>query len=167
MRAKLFQLAILSASAACAPAAQPARSWDNPVTVVSQLYRDYAWEVVLRDDRSRLTLFDEPREVLARYFDDSLTLLIDRDRICRERTHEVCTINGAPIWDSNDPQAVDLVVVASDSTEVAVSFRRAISTVDSEVVRLAYKMVMTPRGWRVRDIVRHDGGSLVQALNAK
>lgn len=165
MRAKFIPLAIAAASLACAPEAQPVRAPDTPAAVISQLYRDYAWEVVLQPVRSSRTLFDEPREVLVKYFDDSLTVVIERDRACMERTNEVCSVSGVPIWDSSDPQAHDLLVAAIDSVEVEVSFRRLHPLPDGEAVKLSYRMVMTARGWRVRDIVRHDGGSLVKTLS--
>jgi len=139
----------------------------TPVAVVVQLYQDYAWEVVVHNPNSRTGLMDEPLDVLARYFDDRLTQLIVRDRECRVRTREVCNISGLPIWDSNDPEAFDLAVVATkDSTLVAVSFRRRYPESDGTTVRLSYRMVKTARGWRVQDIIRVDGGSLVKSLTA-
>jgi hypothetical protein len=140
---------------------------DRADAIVSQLYADYAWEVVLRDNDARTALLDEPRSVLSKYFDDSLVQLIVRDAECRKRTMGACRLNGSPIWDSNDPSAHDLSVVSTnDSSIVRVEFRRRGFRGADEVVRLSYTMVKGRAGWRVKDIVRADGTSLVRVLSA-
>ena len=108
---------------------------------------------------------EQPRAVLAQYFDDSLTELILRDRACAERTHEICRLDFDPIWDSQDPGATELKVLATgDSSVVAVTFRFP-ST--GETIALSYRMVRTRNGWRVHDIAYHDGSTLRSQLNPR
>jgi hypothetical protein len=107
-------------------------------------------------------LIHEPREVLARYFDDSLVALILADRQCAVREREPCKINFSPLWDSQDPAASDLQVRSTpDSTVVAVSFRRGAS----KRAALSFRMRQTARGWRISDIT-YEWGSLLALLTA-
>ena len=148
---------------ACSP---PPLTRDTPAALITQLYEDYAWEVVTTSS-ARNTLMDEPIAVLSKYFDDNLAQLIARDHECRVRTKEVCTLNGSPIWQSNDPEAFDLSVATNDSTSVTVSFRRRYPQPIDTMVNVRYRMTRTPQGWRVVDILSDDGESLVQTLSAQ
>lgn len=141
---------------------------ESPVAVVEQLYRDYSWELVFfppPDDWNVIT--NEPRQVLAKYFDDSLTSLIVADEACAAREGK-CNIDGSPIWDSNDPEASELVVAATnDPATVLVTFRRGYPPPQGAMVKIFYKMVRTSNGWRIRDIVQEDGWSFVAQLKRK
>ena len=159
-------LAIGSVSLGITACSPPPLTRDTPAALITQLYEDYAWEVVTTSS-ARNTLMDEPIAVLSKYFDDNLAQLIARDHECRVRTKEVCKLNGSPIWQSNDPEAFDLSVATKDSTLVTVSFRRRYPQPVDTVVNVLYRMTRTPRGWRVHDIVSDDGESLVQMLSAK
>ena len=135
-----------------------------PVDIVSGLYHDFAWEVVMSRSDSRHGLLEQPAVVLSTFFDDSLTQLLVRDHQCTLRTREQCKLDGSPIWASNDPRAFDLSVTpTTDSSVVQVSFRRNIPG-DVELTTLSYRLTMTPRGWRIRDIVSPDGWSLLELL---
>lgn len=167
MQTWLMTMVMSMAVLRAAPMPQALHAPDTPVAVVAQMYQDYAWEVVMHNPASRRGLMDEPRDVLVKYFDEQLTQLIVSDQECKARSREVCKLSGSPIWDSNDPEAFDLAVVATrDPALVAVSFRRRYPPVDGTVVNLSYRMVNTSRGWRVQDIIRADGGSLVATLTA-
>jgi hypothetical protein len=132
--------------------------------VVSQLYRDFAWETV-SDHAEKPGLIDQSRSVLSRYFDDGLTNLILADRACAERTHEVCRLDFSPIWDSQDPAASGVKVSATkDPSVVKVRFRNPAS---GEVTELLYRMTKTQTGWRVHDIVYKSHESLLALLRAK
>ncbi len=140
----------------------------SPVAVVQQLYRDYSWELIFfPPPRDWNVVTQEPRDVLTKYFDDSLTALIVADHVCATREGE-CNIDGSPIWASNDPDASDLVVAATkDPATVAVTFRRGYPPPRGTTVKLFYRMVRTSRGWCIRDIVQEDGWSFVAQLERK
>jgi hypothetical protein len=140
----------------------------SAVAVVQQLYRDYSWELIFfSPPRGWEVLTNEPRDVLAKYFDDNLTSLIVADQQCVVREQGECNIDGSPIWASNDPHAFDLVVAATkDPTTVAVTFHRGPSPSGGNV-RLSYRMVRTSKGWRIRDIVQEDGWSFLAQLKRK
>jgi len=143
--------------------APSAKGQATAVGAVTRLYRDYAWEAVIdQPDQSSLTLMGQPRDVLRRYLDDSLTDLVLADRACARKQGE-CALDWVPIWDSQDPGGASgiRIAAASDSSVVAVTIRYRS---DSSLVRLAYHMVKTARGWRVHDIVSARGVSLLDQL---
>jgi hypothetical protein len=155
----LFAVLILSLSSLFAAPPPPGAD-----AVVSQLYKDFAWETVA-DHPEKPGLIDQPRAVLSRYFDDGLTALILEDRACAERTHEVCRLDFSPIWDSQDPAASGVKVAATkDPSVVRVTFRDPSS---GEVTELTYRMTKTQTGWRVHDIVYRSHESLLTLLRAK
>jgi hypothetical protein len=131
----------------------------SPVTVVAQLYRDFAWEAIVDEPKSRDdALLAQPRIVLARYFDDTLTALILNDRSCAAKTHGICRLDFSPIWASQDPGASELRIAATkDPTVVAVRFRYPAT---GAMIQLSYRMSQTRSGWRVHDIVDSPGRSL-------
>ena len=163
---RLATFAVAAGSLGITACSQPPQTRDTPAAIVTQLYEDYAWEVVTTSS-ARNTLMDEPIAVLSKYFDDNLAQLIARDHECRVRTKEVCKLNGSPIWQSNDPEAFDLSVATNDSTSATVSFRRRYPQPIDTMVNVRYRMTRTPQGWRVVDILSDDGESLVQMLSAK
>ena len=152
-------IAVLMISFSSASAAAPGAD-----AVVSQLYKDFAWETV-PDHAEKPGLIDQPRAVLRRYFDDGLTNLILEDRACAERTHEICRLDFSPIWDSEDPGATGLKVSATkDPSVVRVTFRYPGS---NELMDLSYRMTKTKDGWRIHDIAYHSHASLLSLLRAK
>jgi len=158
---KVFLLAVFTISIATLSAAPPP---SGPDAVVSQLYKDFAWETV-PDHAEKPGLIDQPRAVLRRYFDDGLTNLILEDRACAERTHEICRLDFSPIWDSEDPGAAGLKVSATkDPSVVRVTFRYPGS---NELMDLSYRMTKTQDGWRIHDIAYHSHASLLSLLRAK
>ncbi|MCZ8206446.1 hypothetical protein [Gemmatimonas sp.] len=167
MRLIFAALPLCLLTSACASGASSREEVSSPAAVVAQLYHDYAWEVVLDDARAWATLTDEPRDVLMQYFDDRLVDLLEEDQRCRERTKQICTLDGSPIWYSNDPEATRLTVAGgADSTEIAVSFTRSQPPSEGAIISLTYRMARTPRGWRVHDVRFPGGRSLVELLSA-
>jgi hypothetical protein len=146
-----------------AAATKPLPAQTTPVQAVAQLYRDFAWEAVIDEPQWRgHELFQQPRPVLARYFDDNLIALILADRACVARTHEECRLDFVPIWDSQDPGATELKVLpTSDSSVVRVAFRWP---PDRHIITLTYHLARTSGGWRIHDIVSANSGSLVALL---
>jgi hypothetical protein len=148
------------ASIAAAPAPPPI----GANAVVAKLYKDFAWEAVA-GHAEKPGLIEQPRAILNRYFDDTLTALILEDRKCVERTKEVCRLDFSPIWDSQDPNATKVNVVgSSDPAVVKVSFTDPESGTSTT---LSYRMVKTKDGWRIHDIDYTSHESLLAILRAK
>lgn len=163
MKALVFVALLATAALGAAPAQR--RPISGPVATVAQLYRDFAWEVVVEepsfDDHG---LLDQPRPVLQRYFDDRLTDLWLADRTCAAKSHEICRMDFLPIWNSQDPMASGLRIAQSaDSNVVGVTFR----AYEDRTVRLTYHLTRTPRGWRIDDIRNGSEWSLRQLLSGK
>jgi hypothetical protein len=134
----------------------------TPTQVVTQLYRDYSWEV---DSRSRakdaISLIDQPASELARYFDSELVSLLIADRECVRRSGEICRLDWDPIWDSQDPAAEDLTIRSIQTNVVVVRFRHPFT---GEERKLDYHLVKTMAGWRISDIRYQNGTSLLRTL---
>ncbi len=139
-----------------AEAAEHAPSADAATTVV-KLYRDYAWEAVIDEPGADgQDLFSQPASVLGRYFSPSLIALILRDRDCQQRTHELCRLDYAPLWDSQDPGATELKISQTkDPAKVAVDFTYP---GDSEHMHIVYVLERTHDGWRITDIQGKSAG---------
>jgi hypothetical protein len=118
MRILALVLALLSGPAAATP-------HDAEVAAVRALYARYAAEAVI-DNTASPTLATAPRAVLRQHLTEELTRLWLRDRDCARRTHEICRIDFAVIWDSQDP-AGTVVRLAWDAQQqqVAATLRRA------------------------------------------
>ncbi|RUL71066.1 DUF3828 domain-containing protein [Dyella choica] len=138
---------------------------NGAAATVTQVYRDYAWQAVIDEPANAgVDLFDQPAPVLGRYFDPHLVELIARDHQCRERTHEVCRLDFAPIWDSQDPAASEMKIrTTSVPSKVSVDFAYPDK---STHVHILYVLSQTPAGWRITDIQGHDW-SLRKLLEAK
>ena len=136
------------------------------VEAVAQLYRDFAWEAVVETPSWRgHELLDQPRAVLSRYFDDALVRLWLADRACEIRTHETCRIDFLPVWDSQDPSGTFVNIAATaDPAVVRVELRHPAYP---DPRYLNYRLVETSAGWRVHDIRREGGWSLVRLLSGK
>ena len=96
----------------------------------------------------------EPPRILKQYFDEKLTSLILRDRACSEKGDGVCRLDFVPMWDSQDPAAVDLTVEKTEKKNIIkVQFRYPGS---NEKIELRYRVTKTPEGWRISDIAGKD-----------
>lgn len=138
----------------------------SAVQVVAQLYRDFAWEAVVDQPEWRgHELLNQSRTVLARYFDSSLVALIRKDRHCAATTREICNLDFAPIWASQDPGASELKAIAGPTPEIViVSFRYP---GNGSRMELKYQLVKTHAGWRIADIRYDNNSSLVSILSGK
>jgi hypothetical protein len=136
------------------------------VSVVSQLYQEFAWEAVIAEPQlSEQGLLDQPRAVLVRYFEGSLVQLILQDRSEVAKSHEVGRLDFLPIWDSQDPAATDLRVVDGPTRDtVSVSFRYPGR---DQPIQLTYHLTKTPNGWRISDIEYASGYRLREILQGK
>ncbi len=148
-----------------ATSGKAATSTLTPVDVVTRLYRDFAWEAVLSSANDEVGLGDQSEAVLLRYFNPKLASLLVEDARCRARRRQICTLDFAPLWASQDPVATDLSVSqAHDRGQVQVQY--AVPST-REHLTLMFKLVHTASGWRVADIVYPTGPSLVELLSAR
>ncbi|HEY9109595.1 MAG TPA: hypothetical protein VIN58_23200 [Roseateles sp.] len=133
---------------------------DEQVAAVRTLYARYAAESVI-DDTDSPTLATAPRAVLRQHLTEELTRLWLRDRDCVQRTREICRIDFAVIWDSQDPTGTS-VKLAWDPAQgrVAATLRRA----DGSTRVLAYSLVKGATGWRIADIGFGDGRPSLRQL---
>jgi len=133
--------------------------------VVADLYRQFAWEAVISTpELGELGLLDQPKQVLQRYFTPEITELILRDRSAAEKTGEVPRLDFLPLWDSQDPAAVDLrIALGSSPNGVLVTFSRPNS---AGPVRISYRLSKLAAGWRIADIEYSGGYSLAKILRS-
>ncbi|MEO8777373.1 MAG: hypothetical protein ABI389_01740 [Rhodanobacter sp.] len=162
MRLLILVFLVALASANGVQAATPI---NGPVALVTALYRTYAWEAVIaQPDLSSFELFEQPRNVLAQYFDGHLVELILQDRECAKSTHEVCRLDFMPLWSGQDPGATDLAIRQTGKAAiVSVQFRYP---GNGELVKLTYQLSQTAAGWRISDI-RGASFSLLSVLGSK
>lgn len=134
--------------------------------MVVQLYRDFAWEVVIEEPGTpEKSLLEQPHDVLTKYFDDNLAALLLKDRACVNKTGELCKLDYSPIWSAQDPAAAQLKVLDSSKPGVVtVKFRQP---VEKKNVELSFRMTKTKLGWRISDITDRAFGSLVSNLSRK
>ena len=160
-------IAIALTVLALAPAAsaQPAPA-GSALAAVVKLYQDFAAEAVIDSvEFQPADLFGRSKAAMARYLDDELVALVIADRACSDKKQEVCNLDFAPIWDSQDMIGVTVRIApgkTSDRVLVELKFPPK-----GEVRKLTYVMKKSPAGWRVADIEYDGHESLVTMLKAK
>ena len=144
--------------------AQPSFASD-PIDTVYRLYMAFSWEAVIDEPDSAKQFSDQSGVVLRQFLTPELAKLLQQDRKCAARTHEICRMNFMPLWASQDPGATELKIVnGSHVGEVVVSF---IYPSTQEKVSLRYVMVNHGKGWRVSDILYAEGVSLKKILSGR
>ena len=130
---------------------------------VAKLYRDFAWEAVITQP-SAPGLAEQPKTVLLKYFTPKLASALAADSACAARHHEVCALDFAPLWASQDPGAPNLSISGGrDPGHVHVEFAYPAT---GQVLKLTFLLVLTKAGWRVADIVYPSGPSLAKQLSS-
>src|SRR5262245_15408984 len=150
---------------AVSAAAQPAPA-GSALAAVVKLYQDFAAEAVIDSvEHQPADLFGRSKAAMARYLDDELVALVMADRECSQRKQEVCNLDFAPIWDSQDMIGVTVSIAPGKSADrVLVQLK---FPPKNEVRKLTFVMKKTPGGWRVHDIEYDGHESLVAMLKAK
>ena len=154
-----FGVLVLGCLAICtsAYAAEP------PAGIVSHLYRDFAWEAVVASPNAT-GLAQQPKAVLTHYFTPELAAALAGDAACAKQREEICALDFAPLWASQDPAAEDLQVFpAATSGHVTVRYTYP-ST--GKVISLDYQLLRTKAGWRISDVLYPSGDSLAHLLAA-
>lgn len=151
-------LLLLSALPFSARGDEPA----DAVSFVAELYRAYAWEVVISEPHLGPGLFGEPRETLERYLAPELVEGVLADRQRSEESGDIGALDYAPMWASQDPGASQLRIMAGvRPTEVRVEFDYP---GNGQRIGIDYRLVQTAKGWRVVNIKSDDGLWLLERL---
>ena len=162
MRSAVLAAAYVLAAAVTAAAQPPPPA--SAVAAVAKMYQDFAAEAVMdTPELSIPDLFSRSKIAMARYLDDPLIALVMADRECSRRKSEVCHLDFAPIWDSQDMVGVTVKIApgkGSDRVRVDLTFPT------KEVRTLTYVMTNTAAGWRVHDIEYSSHESLLKMLKA-
>jgi hypothetical protein len=153
----------LAATSSVALAQQPASA---ALEAVSRLYRDFAWEAEAQQSTRRATSFiEQSKRELERYLEPQLTDLLLADRACVARTKQICRLDFAPLWSSQDPGATNLQVKqGTRQGTVGVSF---VYPGNGQRIRLQYEIAETAAGSRIFDIRYESGSSLRSILQRK
>jgi hypothetical protein len=139
--------------------------YKKPEDVIAWVYRDFAFDAIMQSYWKNASLIEQPKSTLLLYFTEELASLILEDRRCVKETHEICNLDFDPIFASQDPGASDLKISPADkSNTVHVEFTYP---GNGEKIRLVYKVQKTDSGWRIRDIIYSDFGSLRKLLSDK
>jgi hypothetical protein len=121
----------------------------DPKNFVENIYKSY-----LGKNSPGLDL--STRQALELYFTPSLVELIDKDAKEAEKLQEAPLLNGDPFVDAQDWEIIDPVVTiqesSSDRATATATFKNFGKTV---TVRLA--LMLTPKGWRVDDVLWSEG----------
>lgn len=158
MTFRALALACLFAVCGVLSAAPPSDSLEPVV----RLYRDFAWTAMIEEPPGGDVFLEQPDTALRRYLSPELAALLRRDRDCAARTQEVCRLDFDPLWDSQDPAATALRIVAGDTPEIVrVSYAYPGS---NERVELRYSVVLVGGQWRIDDIHYANGSSLRKIL---
>jgi hypothetical protein len=134
----------------------------DSLTPVVQLYRDYAWEIVITKPATTATFLTQPDAVWRRYLSPRLIKLLRRDRDCVRRTKEICKLDFDPIWGSQDPTLAALAITADAKPQQALVTFTFPETGTRTILK--FKLVNIDSAWRIDDIVYADGAMLSGVL---
>ena len=139
----------------------------SAIGFVRQLYGDISCEAVMEEPRcpAGRDLSQMSRSQLARYFDSRLVDLWLGDRECVTRNREICNLDFAPLWDSQDPAGATVRVLAGDKENRVIAEVRRPASMD--VVRLQFELVRHAADWRIRDVSKPGAWSLVNLLSRR
>jgi len=76
--------------------------------------------------------------------------------VCREQTHEICSLDFDPLFASQDPSGVYDLEAVRQGDHVSVTFRQ---DADKKVL-VDFKVIATKDGWKIDDIRYPDGSQL-------
>ena len=119
---------------------------------VAALYQRYAWELLGWEGPTR-PLAAQSRRELARWFTDELAGAIASEQRCVERRREVCSLDFALLWGSQDPDVTHVQVRSLDATTVRILLKPSPSNARAESLQVDARMQKTPHGWRIADLV--------------
>lgn len=143
---------------AASPAGQPAplAAQGSPESFVRSLYARYAATAATQDPSG-------PEWSDQNVYAPSLIALIERDR--QLANGEVGFVNADPICQCQDTEGVRLVEVISTPAGADRADARVKFTFGGERdVEMTIKLLQTPNGWRVEDVLEPEGGSFAEQI---
>lgn len=150
---------------------QPAYPQESDATVVVyRLYHDFGWEALFAslDDAKKalgLTLLMQPKEILEKYFDNKLALLISKEASCvKKNIGKLCKLEFNPMFASQDASASELSIKLSNPKNVDVQF---LYPANHERIKISYDMTKTSKGWKIADIKYANSNASLKELLSK
>jgi hypothetical protein len=134
--------------------------------IVEDAYKRYAWVSVFSMEKqgaNGLPLKQETLSKLQEFFSHDLAAALRADSECSRKTGEICALDFDILFDSQDPEATDLVVTPVQKGRAEVCFN------DQAKHRTCLLYVGVVEGGlpRIGDVVYSDGRSLRQLLGLK
>ena len=158
---RMCRLAVISSALIWNPASAAAP--DVKIAPVAAMYRDFAWKALSSDTEVfGRSLAGQSARTLSKYFAPRLAKLIADDAACQRRTRELCNLDFDILFDSQDPQVVDLSIAEGPSNTVEVRFKDPVS---SKETLIRYTVLRHAAAWRINDVVyMTDGQRKLRAL---
>ncbi|HRF09439.1 MAG TPA: DUF3828 domain-containing protein [Xanthobacteraceae bacterium] len=129
----------------------PAASQGNDAkTFIENIYKQYLGKNTPSIDFSS-------RAGLEQYFTPSLAELIDNDAKEAEKQQEAPLLNGDPFVDAQDWEITDPVVTVQAGGDGKGATASATFNNFGKAVTVRYILVMTPKGWRIDNIIWNEG----------
>lgn len=132
------------------PAPSAIAQGNDAKTFVENIYRQYL-------GKNTPSIDFTSRVGLEQYFTTSLAALIDNDAREAEKQQEAPLLNGDPFVDAQDWEITDPVVTVQASADGKGATATAIFKNFGKAVTVRYLLVMTPRGWRIDNILWSEG----------
>ena len=155
-----FRILVLLGCLPCAVCAT-----ETNVDFIERFYARYSWEASDSQAKGRTMFIDEPRAELLKYLEPKLAEALFKDRQCAKQTREICSLNFSPMWASQDPGAMELLVQRDNSiSRVKVSF---IYPGSGKRIVIDYDLTQTTQGPRIKDVYYSDGSVLSKILEVK
>lgn len=159
-----FVLIVSLALASSWPGAALGDERQTGTSLVARLYKDFAWQAIVSiPDQSKETKdafgkeFARQNEgILQKYLDPTLSSLVVRDAKCTAKTREICNLDFDPIFASQDPSAVDLVVKSLAPGKVSVEYKYPSS---GEKIKLEFRVAIIAGKWKITDIIYKNMGN--------
>jgi hypothetical protein len=134
----------------------------SQVLLITQLYREFAWEAGLAAAPANPVPFaQQPMQKLRSYFTPRLAALLSADSACAGKKG-MCKIDFAVLWDSQDPVATDLKISKGVAHRTIIARYRAPDS--KEQISITFELRRSSVGWRIADIHYRSGASLTRLL---
>jgi hypothetical protein len=130
---------------------------EAPEHVVCVLYSDFPVD-------GKKAVHEQPKEALAKYFDEALVALFVENQQCEKKSESICRIDFSILYDAQDYEITGLRVGGFDGNKSAIEVH--FENFGKPVV-VSYKLSKAPQGWRISDVDYQTGNSLVGLLTPK
>lgn len=118
----------------------------NAQDIVTQLYKNFAWEAFLDNDHLDDYLYNQKPKVLERYFTKELAELIRKDSECASK-HGICRLDFNMLFSSQDPSVTDMTIKRVNNVS-HVQYKSSGQTISMDFV-----LANTKQGELISDII--------------